>query len=109
MSQEGIQMLDKDVQNWPRPTSCREMSSFLGFAGYYCGFISRYSGVVGLAVSSSCSRSPARLVPCKGYSEVVGLAVSSSCSRSPVRLVPCKELSGVTHVWVDPLAATVLA
>ena len=35
----------KDVQNWPHPTSCREMSSFLGFAGYYRGFIPRYSAL----------------------------------------------------------------
>ena len=30
MSQGGVQMLDqyvKDIQNWPRPTSCKEMSS----------------------------------------------------------------------------------
>ena len=28
MSQGGVQMLDqyvKDIQNWPRPTSCKEM------------------------------------------------------------------------------------
>ena len=35
----------KDVQNWPHPTSCREMSSFLGFAGYYRGFIPGYSAL----------------------------------------------------------------
>ena len=43
-------MLDqyvKDIQSWPRPTSCscKEMSSFLGFTGYYRGFISRYSAL----------------------------------------------------------------
>ena len=39
-------MLDqyvKDIQSWPRPTSCKEMFSFLGFTGYYRGFIPRYS------------------------------------------------------------------
>ena len=38
VSKQGVEMVDKyvkDIQNWPRPTSCREMSSFLGFAGYY--------------------------------------------------------------------------
>ena len=37
VSQGGVQMLDqyvKDIQIWPRPTSCKEMSSFLGFMGY---------------------------------------------------------------------------
>ena len=41
-------MLDqyvKDIQNWPRPTSCKEMSSFLGFTGYYRGFIPKYSAL----------------------------------------------------------------
>ena len=41
-------MLDqyvKDIQNWPYPTSCKEMSSFLGFTGYYRGFILRYSAL----------------------------------------------------------------
>ena len=41
-------MLDqyvKDIQSWPRPTSCKEMLSFLGFTGYYRGFIPRYSAL----------------------------------------------------------------
>ena len=41
-------MLDqyvKDIQNWPRPTSCKEMLSFLGFTGYYRGFILKYSAL----------------------------------------------------------------
>ena len=41
-------MLDqyvKDIQNWPGPTSCKEMSSFLDFTGYYRGFILRYSAL----------------------------------------------------------------
>ena len=48
VSQGGVQMLDqyvKDIQSWPRPTSCKEMSSFLGFTGYYRGFIPRYSAL----------------------------------------------------------------
>ena len=39
-------MLDKyvkDIQSWPRPTSCKETSSFLGFTDYYRGFIPRSS------------------------------------------------------------------
>ena len=40
-----IEKYEKDVQDWPRPTSCREMSSFLGFAGYYPGFIPRYTAL----------------------------------------------------------------
>ena len=41
-------MLDqyvKVIQNWPRPTSCKEMSSFLGFTGNYRGFIPKYSAL----------------------------------------------------------------
>ena len=41
-------MLDqyvKDIQNWPHPTSCKEMSLFLRFTGYYRGFIQRYSAL----------------------------------------------------------------
>ena len=46
MSQDGVQMLDeyvKDIQNWPRPTSYKEMSSFLGFSRYYRFFFPKYS------------------------------------------------------------------
>ena len=35
----------KDIQNWPCPTSCKEMSSFLVFRGYYRGFILNYSAL----------------------------------------------------------------
>ena len=45
VSQGGVQILDqyvKDIQNWPHTTSCKEMSSFLGFTGYYRGFIPKY-------------------------------------------------------------------
>ena len=48
VSQRGVEMLDnhvKDIQNWPLPTNCKEMSSFLGFAGYYRGFIPKYSAL----------------------------------------------------------------
>ena len=48
VSQNGVEMLEnyvKDVQNWPRPTSYKEMSSFLGFTGYYHGFIPKYSAL----------------------------------------------------------------
>ena len=34
MSKDGVQMLEdyiKKVPKWPRPTSCKKMSSFLGF------------------------------------------------------------------------------
>ena len=48
VSQNIVQMLEnyvKDIQNWPRPTSCKEMSSFLGYTGYYHGFIPKYSAL----------------------------------------------------------------
>ena len=48
VSQGGVQMVDqyvKDIQSWPCPTSCKEMSSFLEFTGYYRGFIPRYSAL----------------------------------------------------------------
>ena len=48
VSKIGEQMLEdfiKNVQKWPRPTICKEMSSFLGFTGYYRSFIPRYSAL----------------------------------------------------------------
>ena len=41
-------MLDqyvKDIQSWPRPTSCKEMSSFLGFMGYYSALTNRMNSL----------------------------------------------------------------
>ena len=48
VSKIGIQKLEdfiKNVQKWPRLTSCKDMSSFLGFTGYYKSFIPRYSAL----------------------------------------------------------------
>ena len=48
VSQGEVQMLDqyvKDIQSLPRPTSCKEMLSFLAFTGYERGFIPRYSAL----------------------------------------------------------------
>ena len=46
VSQGGVQMLNqyvKDIQSWPRPTSCKEMSSFLvAEAGFSAGRIQVY-------------------------------------------------------------------
>ena len=35
----------KDIQSWPSPLSRKEISSFLGFTGYYRGFIPSYSAL----------------------------------------------------------------
>ena len=35
----------ENLQNWSGPSSCDDMSSFLGFTEYYCGFIPRYSAL----------------------------------------------------------------
>ena len=48
VSQIGEHMLEdfiKNVQKWPPPTISKEMSSFLGFTGYYRSFIPRYSAL----------------------------------------------------------------
>ena len=46
VSEQGIQMVpsyvDK-VKDWPLPTTGAELKSFLGFSGYYRGFIKEYS------------------------------------------------------------------
>ena len=31
------------IKYWPILTSCKEVATFLGFAGYYCTFIPQYS------------------------------------------------------------------
>ena len=46
VSRKGIGMIDSYVQRvleWPRPFSGKELSSFLGFTGYYRTFIKDYS------------------------------------------------------------------
>ena len=35
----------KNELKWPRPTSCKEMFSFLRFTGYYRSFILSYSAL----------------------------------------------------------------
>ena len=41
MIPEYVQM----IKDWPVPKSGKEVSTFLGFAGYYCSFIQQYSAV----------------------------------------------------------------
>ena len=46
VSQEGIKMdpdYIKRILEWPKPTTVKEMTSFLGFCGYYRMFIPRFS------------------------------------------------------------------
>ena len=46
VSQQGIKMRDDYVEqilNWPLPETGKAMQKFLGFTGYYCSFIKRYS------------------------------------------------------------------
>ena len=46
ITQEGIKMKDEYVQRiqeWARPTTVKELSTFLGFTGYYRSFLPRYS------------------------------------------------------------------
>ena len=46
ISEKGVEMLpgyvDK-VRDWPTPTNCKEVATFLGFTGYYRTFIPKYS------------------------------------------------------------------
>lgn len=46
VSKEGIKMVPEYVDrilSWPRPQTGKELKSFLGFCGYYRGFIPEYS------------------------------------------------------------------
>ena len=49
VSQGGIEMVNKYVElllNWPKPTSPKELATFLGKAGYYRSFIKDYGKIV---------------------------------------------------------------
>ena len=46
VSEEGVKMQDEYVRKiveWPRPSTTKELNSFLGFIGYYRTFIPRFS------------------------------------------------------------------
>ena len=48
ISKGGVSMIPEYVQkikDWPVPKSVKEVATFLGFAGYYCTFISQYSAL----------------------------------------------------------------
>ena len=42
MCQDKIQ----SIQEWPVPSTVKKVQSFLGFANFYCRFISDYSRIV---------------------------------------------------------------
>ena len=48
ISKEGVSMVPEYVQKikeWPFPKKCKEVTPFLGFAGYYRMFIPPYSAL----------------------------------------------------------------
>ena len=49
LSKDGLKMDPSKVQtiqNWPEPRKVKDVQSFLGFANFYCCFISNYSDIV---------------------------------------------------------------
>ena len=45
INKDGIKMMDgyiDRIKNWPVPSSCKEVSTWLGFTGYYRSFIPLY-------------------------------------------------------------------
>ena len=42
VSEDGVKMQDdyvRKIEEWPRPSTTKELNSFLGFIGYYRTFI----------------------------------------------------------------------
>ena len=49
LTKEGLKMDPSKVQtiqDWPKPRKVKDIQSFLGFANFYCCFISDYSDIV---------------------------------------------------------------
>ena len=49
LTKEGLKMDPSKVQiiqDWPKPRKVKDIQSFLGFANFYCCFISNYSNIV---------------------------------------------------------------
>lgn len=59
ISSEGIQMDQskvEEVRNWPQPQTIKDLRCFLGFANFYCRFISNYSKHTAPLTSLLCNK-----------------------------------------------------
>jgi hypothetical protein len=57
LSKDGLKMSPtkvQTIQDWPEPKKVKDIQSFLGFANFYCHFISDYSDIVVLLTWLTC-------------------------------------------------------
>lgn len=99
VSTEGIKVVSNKiavVQNWPRPTSATKIQSFLGFAGYYHGFVEGFSSIAAPFARLTLKGAPFRwLDEC----ELSFQKLKTALTTTPVLMLPTG--SGSYKVYCD--------
>jgi hypothetical protein len=74
-----------DVQNWPRPTSVKEVRGFLGFAGYYKKFVKHF-GLISKTLT--CLLKKGEVFQCTSLHEEAFRALKLALTTTPVLALP---------------------
>ena len=100
VSEEGVKMQDEYVRKiveWPRPSTTKELNSFLGFRGYYRTFIPRFSE---LTNELNSMRKESKIV----WSEEIErkfIELKEEFSKKPIRAYPDYNSGEPFQVAVD--------
>uniref|UniRef100_A0AAV2IZH5 ribonuclease H n=1 Tax=Knipowitschia caucasica TaxID=637954 RepID=A0AAV2IZH5_KNICA len=93
------------LKSWPVPRNLKELRSFLGFAGYYRGFIRDYATLVKPLNSLTRGYAPMPVRPAWEPSSIKTKRIS--CGSSPMQAEACRRSQNLLSLEDPTLAARI--